>query len=90
MVSCPVHFALKLFMRYWVPAVAMWVMWMMNFVHMVDLPILCPIDMLLVVMVDKEIAALVNEVLVIMVYILLLVMIDHLLPQVTIVLTVEM
>ena len=65
------------------------VMWVVDVVHVLDLPVFRPVHVLLVVVVDHQIAVLVNKVVIVVVHVLLLVRTDHLLAQVALVLAVQ-
>lgn len=64
-----------------VMTVAVWVMRVVDVMEVVDLPILCPVEMLLVVMVDHEVAMGVREVVIVMVNVLFLMSVDQVLLQ---------
>ena len=70
--------------------VAVRVMRVMDFVEVVDLPVLRPVDMLLVVMLDNQLTMRVHVIVIVMVDILLLMSVHKVLLQVGVVLAEEM
>ena len=76
--------------RDWVMVMAVWVDRVMDIMHFLDLPVLCPIEVLCVLVFDRRLAILILNVSIMVFHVLLIVRVYHFLSQVTVMLAEKM